>query len=209
MTTRVILPFLNEAMYVVMEGVATAEAVDTSMRLGYGLPVGPLALADRMGLDEVMRWMQHLFDELGDVKYRPCPLLRKMIRGGQAGREVGQRVLRVRRGRGADVKEARRRPAEAPLPVDVERLRRQFPALTAEDLEAYVAVTRRILSARDPADRARITRETLARGRAARGRDDASGRVPDDEEQACAAPRYAAPPVEKMQRARLSPHAVE
>jgi 3-hydroxybutyryl-CoA dehydrogenase len=84
-TTRVILPFLNEAMYVVMEGVATAEAVDTSMRLGYGLPLGPLALADRMGLDEVMRWMQHLFQELGDTKYRPCPLLRKMIRGGRLG----------------------------------------------------------------------------------------------------------------------------
>ena len=79
-TTRVILPFLNEAMYVVMEGVASADAVDTSMRLGYGLPIGPLALADRMGLDEVMRWMQHLFDELGDVKYRPCPLLRKMMK---------------------------------------------------------------------------------------------------------------------------------
>lgn len=88
-TTRVILPFLNEAMYVVMEGVATADAVDTSMRLGYGFPVGPLALADRMGLDEVMRWMQHLFDELGDVKYRPCPLLRKMIRGGRLGVKSG------------------------------------------------------------------------------------------------------------------------
>jgi 3-hydroxybutyryl-CoA dehydrogenase len=88
-TTRVILPFLNEAMYVVMEGVASAEAVDTSMRLGYGLPVGPLALADRMGLDEVMRWMQHLFDELGDVKYRPCPLLRKMIRAGKLGVKSG------------------------------------------------------------------------------------------------------------------------
>jgi 3-hydroxybutyryl-CoA dehydrogenase len=89
-TTRVILPFLNEAMHVVMEGVATAEAVDTSMRLGYGLPVGPLALADRMGLDEVMRWMQHLFEELGDLKYRPCPLLRKMIRGGHLGVKSGK-----------------------------------------------------------------------------------------------------------------------
>lgn len=89
-TTRVILPFLNEAMYVVMEGVASAEAVDTSMRLGYGLPVGPLQLADRMGLDEVMRWMQYLFDELGDVKYRPCPLLRKMIRAGHLGQKSGR-----------------------------------------------------------------------------------------------------------------------
>jgi 3-hydroxybutyryl-CoA dehydrogenase len=89
-TTRVILPFLNEAMHVVMEGVATPEAVDTSMRLGYGLPVGPLALADRMGLDEVNRWMQYLFDELGDLKYRPCPLLRKMIRAGHLGVKTGR-----------------------------------------------------------------------------------------------------------------------
>lgn len=89
-TTRVMLPFLNEAMHVVMEGVASAAAVDTSMKLGYGLPVGPLQLADRMGLDEVMRWMQYLFGELGDLKYRPCPLLRKMIRAGHLGVKAGR-----------------------------------------------------------------------------------------------------------------------
>ena len=89
-TTRVMLPFLNEAMHVVMEGVASAEAVDTSMKLGYGLPLGPLALTDRIGLDEVRRWMQYLFDELGDFKYRPCPLLRKMIRAGHLGRKSGR-----------------------------------------------------------------------------------------------------------------------
>ena len=89
-TTRVILPFLNEAMNVVMEGVATPEAVETSMKLGYGLPVGPLALADRIGLDEVSRWMQYLFEELGDLKYRPCPLLRKMIRAGHLGVKSGR-----------------------------------------------------------------------------------------------------------------------
>ncbi len=89
-TTRTILPFLNEAMHIVMEGVASADAVDTSMRLGFGLPVGPLALADRMGLDEVNRWMQYLFDELGDLKYRPCPLLRKMIRAGHLGVKSGR-----------------------------------------------------------------------------------------------------------------------
>lgn len=89
-TTRVILPFLNEAMFVVMEGVSSAEAVDTSMRLAFGLPLGPLALADRMGLDHVMRWMQHLFEELGDLKYRPCPLLRKMIRAGHLGVKTGR-----------------------------------------------------------------------------------------------------------------------
>ncbi len=111
-TTRVILPFLNEAMHVVMEGVATPEAVDTSMRLGYGLPVGPLALADRIGLDEVNRWMQYLFEELGDLKYRPCPLLRKMIRAGHLGVKGGRGFLRVRRGRqpsvaGPDVSRSR------------------------------------------------------------------------------------------------------
>ena len=89
-TTRVILPFLNEAMYVVMEGVAKAEAVDTAMKLGYGLPTGPLALADRIGLDELMRWMQYLFKELGDFKYRPCPLLRQMIRAGRLGVKSGR-----------------------------------------------------------------------------------------------------------------------
>jgi 3-hydroxybutyryl-CoA dehydrogenase len=60
------------------------------MRLGYGLQVGPLALADRIGLDEVNRWMQYLFEELGDLKYRPCPLLRKMIRAGHIGVKSGR-----------------------------------------------------------------------------------------------------------------------
>jgi 3-hydroxybutyryl-CoA dehydrogenase len=89
-TTRVIVPFLNEAMYTVMEGVASADSVDTSIRLGYGLPVGPLGLADRIGLDEVAKWMQLLFDELGELKYRPCPLLRKMIRAGHLGVKTGR-----------------------------------------------------------------------------------------------------------------------
>lgn len=86
----------------------------------------------------------------------------------------------------------KRPPAgEAPLPVDVTRLRKQFPALTGDDVEAYVAITRRILAARDPADRARITRETLARGRAAR-----AGQPQDDDERL--AVRYVAA-VAKMQ----------
>ena len=80
---------------------------------------------------------------------------------------------------------------QAPLPVDVARLRQQFPALTAEDIDAYVAVTRRILSAPDPAERARITRETLTRGRATRARE------PGDDEERLAV-RYVAA-VEKMQ----------
>jgi 3-hydroxybutyryl-CoA dehydrogenase len=89
-TTRVILPMLNEAMYVLMEGVATAEGIDTAIKLGYNMEQGPLALADQMGLDEVMTWMETLFRELGDLKYRPCPLLRKMVRAGHLGKKTGQ-----------------------------------------------------------------------------------------------------------------------
>jgi len=89
-TTRVMLPMINEAIHVVMEGVASAQDVDTAMKLGYNLEAGPLALADRMGLDEVMNWMEHLFHELGDLKYRPCPLLRKMVRAGRLGVKSGE-----------------------------------------------------------------------------------------------------------------------
>jgi 3-hydroxybutyryl-CoA dehydrogenase len=89
-TTRIIVPMLNEAMHVLMEGIATAEDIDTAMKLGYGLTVGPLALADMMGLDEVMKWMENLLHELSDHKYNPCPLLRKLVRAGHLGRKTGQ-----------------------------------------------------------------------------------------------------------------------
>lgn len=93
-TTRVILPMLNEAMYVLMEGVATAEGIDTAIKLGYNMEIGPLALADQMGLDEVMIWMESLFRELGDLKYRPCPLLRKLVRAGHLGKKTRQGFFR-------------------------------------------------------------------------------------------------------------------
>jgi len=88
--TRGILPLLNEAMYIVMEGVASAEDVDLALKLGYQFKMGPLEYCDRMGLDKVMGWMEHLFRELGDVKYRPCPLLRKLVRAGHLGRSTGR-----------------------------------------------------------------------------------------------------------------------
>lgn len=89
-TTRVILPLINEAVHVVMEGVASAADVDHAMKLGYNLEAGPLTLADRMGLDEVLASMEHLLRELGDPKYRPCPLLRKLVRAGKLGVKTGE-----------------------------------------------------------------------------------------------------------------------
>ncbi|MBU8932707.1 MAG: 3-hydroxybutyryl-CoA dehydrogenase [candidate division Zixibacteria bacterium] len=88
-TTRIIVPMLNEAMHVLMEGVATAEDIDRAMKLGFGFNVGPLTMADQTGLDVVMSWMQNLIDELSDHKYNPCPLLRKMVRAGHLGVKTG------------------------------------------------------------------------------------------------------------------------
>ncbi len=89
-TTRIIVPLLNEAMHVLMEGVATASDIDNAIKLGYGFNIGPLALADKMGLDVVMAWMENLLNELSDHKYNPCPLLRKMVRAGHLGVKTGQ-----------------------------------------------------------------------------------------------------------------------
>jgi len=89
-TTRIIVPFLNEAMHVLMEGIASAEDIDTAMRLGFGFNIGPLALADMMGLDVVMSWMENLLNELSEHKYNPCPLLRKLVRAGHLGQKTGQ-----------------------------------------------------------------------------------------------------------------------
>lgn len=89
-TTRVILPVLNEAMHVLMEGIAKAEDIDTAMKLGYSMQAGPLEMADNIGLDEVLMWMETLFHELGEPRYRPCPLLRRMVRERKLGKKVGE-----------------------------------------------------------------------------------------------------------------------
>lgn len=87
---RILMPMLNEAMFAVMEGVATAEAVDTVMKLGMAHPMGPLALADFIGLDVCLAILEVMHRGLGDPKYRPCPLLRKMVAAGHLGRKSGR-----------------------------------------------------------------------------------------------------------------------
>jgi 3-hydroxybutyryl-CoA dehydrogenase len=89
-SNRVLMPLLNEAMFAVMEGVATAEAVDEVFKLGMAHPMGPLTLADFIGLDVCLDIMRVLQDGLGDPKYRPCPLLIKMVDAGWLGRKSGR-----------------------------------------------------------------------------------------------------------------------
>ncbi|HJL72155.1 MAG: 3-hydroxybutyryl-CoA dehydrogenase [Candidatus Poseidoniia archaeon] len=89
-SNRILLPMLNEAMFCVMEGVAEPEAVDTVMKLGMSHPMGPLTLADFIGLDTCLAIMEVLHKDLDDDKYRPCPLLIKMVKDGKLGKKSGE-----------------------------------------------------------------------------------------------------------------------
>ncbi len=89
-SNRVLMPMINEAVYCLMEGVATREAIDTVMKLGMNHPMGPLALADLIGLDVCLDILRVLHEGLGDPKYRPCPLLRRMVAAGCLGRKSGK-----------------------------------------------------------------------------------------------------------------------
>lgn len=89
-SNRILMPMINEAVYCVMENVATAEAVNTVMKLGMNHPMGPLALADLIGLDVCLDIMNVIFHGTGDSKYRPCPLLKKMVAAGYLGRKSGK-----------------------------------------------------------------------------------------------------------------------
>jgi len=89
-SNRVLMPMINEAVFCLMEGVATREAIDTVMKLGMNHPMGPLALADLIGLDVCLDILNVLHSGLGDDKYRPCPLLRRMVAAGRLGKKAGK-----------------------------------------------------------------------------------------------------------------------
>jgi 3-hydroxybutyryl-CoA dehydrogenase len=89
-SNRILMPMINEAIFCLMEGVAEAEAIDTVMKLGMNHPMGPLRLADFIGLDTCLAIMEVLHDGLGDDKYRPCPLLRRMVAAGLLGKKAGR-----------------------------------------------------------------------------------------------------------------------
>jgi 3-hydroxybutyryl-CoA dehydrogenase len=88
-STRLIVTLINEACEVLMEGVASINCIDETMKLGYGLQLGPFELADRVGLDKVQKWMDNLYFEYGEQKFKPSPILKRLVRANHLGRKVG------------------------------------------------------------------------------------------------------------------------
>jgi 3-hydroxybutyryl-CoA dehydrogenase len=89
-STRLFVPLINEACEILMEGVGTLEDIDLTMKVGFGLPLGPFEMADKIGLDKILRWCENLYDEFGDLKYKSSPLLKKLVRANQWGRRTGR-----------------------------------------------------------------------------------------------------------------------
>lgn len=89
-SARLVVPLINEACQVAMEGIGSREDIDETMRLGFGLPTGPFALADRIGLDVLLEWMEDLYEEFGDIKYKASPLIKKLVRANLLGRQTGR-----------------------------------------------------------------------------------------------------------------------
>jgi 3-hydroxybutyryl-CoA dehydrogenase len=89
-STRMIIPFVNEACEILMEGVATVDAIDTTMREASGHLMGPFELADRIGLDKILRWMENMYTEFGQLKYKPSPIIKRMVRAGMVGKRAGE-----------------------------------------------------------------------------------------------------------------------
>jgi 3-hydroxybutyryl-CoA dehydrogenase len=93
-TTRAIVPLINEAMHILLEGIATAKDIDTALKLGYNFQYGPLEMADSMGLDEVLTWMETLWKTLGEPRYRPNPMIRKLVREKRLGKKTGEGIFK-------------------------------------------------------------------------------------------------------------------
>jgi 3-hydroxybutyryl-CoA dehydrogenase len=98
-STRLIIPLINEACEILMEGVATVEEIDETMRLGFGMQLGPFEIADKSGLDKLDMWMDNLYDEFGDKRFKPSPLIKRFVRAGHLGRISGEGFYKYSNGK--------------------------------------------------------------------------------------------------------------
>ncbi|HPD65493.1 MAG TPA: 3-hydroxyacyl-CoA dehydrogenase family protein [Bacteroidia bacterium] len=98
-STRLIIPLINEACELLMEGVGTVEDIDKTLMKGFGMQMGPFALADKIGLDKLLKWMEGLYDEFGDKKYKTSPIIKRLVRSQMYGRRVGEGFYKYENGR--------------------------------------------------------------------------------------------------------------